>query len=177
MVDTIRGELDDDAIVISGVTNVGYWSNLAFPVTLPRTYLTSSYFGTLGYAFPTGLGAKLARPDRQVVALCGDGGFLFNPQELSTSVKYGINLVSIVFNNGAFGASEWDQTHRYGGRYHGTDLRNPDFVKLAEAFGAVGMRADPDSLGASLHEALAADSPVVLEVVLPNMMPPFNIVP
>ena len=101
MVDTIRGELDDDAIVISGVTNVGYWSNLAFPVTLPRTYLTSSYFGTLGYAFPTGLGAKLARPDRQVVALCGDGGFLFNPQELSTSVKYGINLVSIVFNNGA----------------------------------------------------------------------------
>ena len=177
MVDTVRGELDDDAIVIGGVTNVGYWSNLAFPVNLPRTYLTSSYFGTLGYAFPTGLGAKLAQPDRQVVALCGDGGFLFNPQELSTAVKYGINLVSIVFNNGAFGASEWDQTHRYGGRYHGTDLTNPDFVKLAEAFGAVGMRTDPDGLGASLHEALAADSPVVLEVVLPNMMPPFQVVP
>ena len=177
LVDTIRGGLDDDAIVVGGVTNIGYWSNLAFPVSLPRTYLTSSYFGTLGYAFPTGLGAKLARPDRQVVALCGDGGFLYSPQELSTAVKYGINLVSLVFNNGAYGASEWDQTHRYGGNYIGTDLKNPDFVKLAESFGAIGMRTDPDGLDTSLKEALAADSPVLLEVTVPNMMPPFQVVP
>ena len=176
LVDTIRAGLDDDAILVSGVTNTGYWSNLAFPVSQPRTYLTSSYFGTLGYAFPTGLGAKLAKPDRQVVALCGDGGFLYNPQELSTAVKYGINLVSLVFNNGAFGASEWDQSNRYGGRHIGTDLNNPDFVMLAESFGAVGMRTDPDGLDVSLEKALAAESPVVLEVVVPNMMPPFQIV-
>ena len=176
LVDTIRSRLDDDAILVSGVTNTGYWSNLAFPVSQPRTFLTSSYFGTLGYAFPTGLGAKLARPDRQVVALCGDGGFLYNPQELSTAVKYSINLVSLVFNNGAYGASEWDQSNRYGGRYIGTDLNNPDFVKLAESFGAVGMRTDPDGLDASLEKALATETPAVLEVVVPNMMPPFQIV-
>ena len=176
VIESIRNQLDDRAIVVSGVTNIAYWGNVAYPVSHPRTYLTSSYFATLGFAFPTALGAKVARPDTQVVALCGDGGFMYSPQELSTAVKYGINVVALVFNNSSYGASEWDQTHRYGGRYIGTELNNPDFVKLAEAFGAVGMRTDPDGLGAALKEALAADAPVVLEVALPNMMPPFQIV-
>ena len=176
ILDIIRRELDDEAIFVSGITNIAYWGNLAYPVRRPRTFLTSSYFATLGFAFPTSLGAKVARPDRRVVAVCGDGGFMYSPQELSTAVKYGINVVALVFNNSAYGASEWDQTHRYGRRYIGTDLHNPDFVKLAESFGAVGMRTGPDGLGASLKEALAADAPVVLEVVVPNMMPPFQVV-
>ena len=176
MIDAIRSALDDDAIVVSGVTNVGYWSNLALPVAQPRTYVTSSYFGTLGYAFPTALGAKAGNPDRQVVALCGDGGFMFNVQELSTAAKHGLNVVAVVFNNGAYGASLWDQTHRYGERYIGTSLSNPDFGKLAEAFGVVGMKTDAEGLGASLGEALAASAPVLLEVVVPTMMPPFQIV-
>jgi len=176
MIDAIRSALDDDAVVVSGVTNVGYWSNLALPVAQPRTFVTSSYFGTLGYAFPTALGAKAGNPDRQVVALCGDGGFMFNVQELSTAAKHGLNVVAVVFNNGAYGASLWDQTHRYGERYIGTSLSNPDFGKLAEAFGVVGMKTDADGLGVSLGEALAASAPVLLEVVVPTMMPPFQIV-
>jgi acetolactate synthase-1/2/3 large subunit len=158
------------------MTTVGYWSHVAYPVYRPMTYVTSSYFGTLGHSFPTGIGAKIAQPDKKVVALCGDGGFMYAPEELSTAMRYGVNIVAVVFNNSAFGASRWDQTHRYGERFIGTDLHNPDFVKLAEAFGAVGMRTNPDGLGESLRKALAANSPVLLEVEVPNMMPPFQII-
>ena len=176
IVETIRNALDDDAIMVSGVTNVGYWSYLGYTTTQPGTFLTSSYFGALGYAFPTALGAKAAFPERQVVATCGDGGFMYSPQELSTAMRYGLDVVALVFNNHAYGASQWDQTHRYGRRYLGTDLHNPDFVKLAESFGALGMRTDVDGLGASLREALSAGRPTLLEVDVPVMMPPFQIV-
>ena len=170
----LREGLDDDAIVVSGITNLGYWSHLAYPVRQPRTYLTTSYFATLGFSYPTALGAKVGYPDRQVVAICGDGGFMYCSQELSTAVRYGINVVALVFNNNSYGASEWDQTHRYNQHYIGTDLHNPDFVKLAESFGAVGMRTEPDGLGPALQQALAANAPVLLEVEVPTMMPPFH---
>ena len=176
IVESIRRCLNEDSVLVSGITNIGYWSNLAYTVENPRTYLTCSYAATLGFAFPTALGAKLARPDRQVVAVCGHGGFMYSPQELSTAVGYGINVVALVFNNSAYGASQWDQTHRYGGRYIGTDLLNPDFVKLAESFGVIGLRTDPEGLGDSLERALSVNAPVVVEVVLPNMMPPFQVI-
>ena len=176
IIQDMRDALPDDAIVVSGVTNIGYWSNIFFEVRQPQTYITSGYFGTLGYAFPTALGAQVGRPDRKVVALCGDGGFMYSPQELSSAIRHGINTVAVVFNNSAFGASEWDQTHRYGGNYIGTDLHNPDFVRLAESFGAVGMRTDPEGFAELLDVALNTDTPVLLEVVVPNMMPPFQIV-
>lgn len=173
---SMRQQLDDDAIVIAGVTNIGYWSNVAYEVRQPRSYVTSGYFGTLGYAFPTALGVKVAAPDKQVVALCGDGGFMYSPQEFSTAVRYGINTVAVVFNNSAFGASRWDQTHRYDGRFIGTDLANPDFMKLADSFGAVGIRTNSDGFGDALGEALKANAPVLLEVEVPVEMPPFQIV-
>ncbi len=176
IIGTLRKRLDQDAIVVAGITNIGYWSHLAYTVSQPRTYITSSYFGTLGYAFPTALGAKVARPQQQVVALCGDGGFMYNAQELSTAVQHGIHVLALVFNNHAYGASEWDQTHRYAEHYIGTDLHNPDFVQLAKSFGAVGMRTEPEGFDAALQEALATNAPVVLEVMLPNLMPPFHIV-
>lgn len=172
----IRGALADDDILVGGMTNIGYWSHLAYPARAPRSYVTSSYFGTLGYAYPTALGAKVGQPHKGVVALCGDGGFMYNLQELSTAARYGINVVAVVFNNHAYGASMWDQTHQYGERYIGTDLNNPDFLKLAEAFGVRGMQADPARIGDALRDALAAEAPVLLEVELPNMMPPFQIV-
>ena len=172
----LRDALPDDAIVVSGVTNIGYWSNVFYEVRQPQTYVTSGYFGTLGYAFPTALGAKVGRPDKKVVALCGDGGFMYSPQELSSALRHGINAVAVVFNNGAFGASEWDQTHRYGRNFIGTDLNNPDFMLLAQSFGAVGMRTEPEGFSELLESALNADAPVLLEVVLPNLMPPFQIV-
>ncbi len=176
IIDALRAELDDDAIIVSGVTNIGYWSIIMMPVDKPRSFITSSYFGTLGYAFPTALGAKIAHPDRQVVALCGDGGFLYSPQELSTAARFGINVVAIVFNNNAYGASRWDQTHRFDRHFIGTDLHNPDFMKLAEAYGVAGMRCSVGELAATLAKALSSNAPVLLEVDVPIMMPPFQVV-
>ena len=176
IIQDIRGALDDDDILVSGMTNIGYWSHVAYPVNTPRTYLTSSYFGTLGYAYPTALGAKVGMPDKRVVALCGDGGFMYNIQELSTAARYGINAVAVVFNNHAYGASMWDQTHQYGERFIGTDLNNPDFLKIAEAFGVTGIKSTPTNIAEALNQAIQANAPVLLEVELPNMMPPFQIV-
>ena len=176
IVNALRQEMDRDAVLVSGVTNVAYWANLAYPVYEPDTYLTSSYFATLGFAFPTALGAKVARPERQVVALTGDGGFLYDVGELATAVQHGINIVVVVFNDNAFGASLNDQQTRYQGRVIGTQLHNPDFVKLAESFGAVGMRAQPEEFGPALRQALSAQRPVLLEVPIPTQTPPFQVV-
>ncbi|MCS7207564.1 MAG: thiamine pyrophosphate-binding protein [Dehalococcoidia bacterium] len=174
ILEALRSALADDAILVAGVTNVAYWANLAYPARLPNTYLTSSYFATLGYAFPTSLGAKVAHPTRQVVSINGDGGFLYNAQELATAVKERLPVVAMVFADGAFGASKNDQRTRYGGRYLGTDLYNPDFVRLAESYGAVGIRARPEEVGQALQTALKATRPVVIEVPIPTLPPPFQ---
>lgn len=178
IIDTIRRELDDDAIFVAGTTQIGYWSYLAYPVLKPRSYITSGYFATLGYAFPTALGAKVGNPHRQVVAIIGDGGFGYAPGELATAVQEEINAVTIVFNNQLLGASFNDQQQRFGGRTIGTRLHNPDFVKLAEAYGALGMSlGSHKELGDALRSALAAQRPVVIEVPIPNLPPPFQISP
>jgi acetolactate synthase-1/2/3 large subunit len=169
--------LDDDAIVVSGITNMGYWSHFALRTRRPRTYLSASYFATLGFAFPTALGAKVAAPNRQVVSLSGDGGFMYALPELATAVQYGINLVALVFADGAFGASNNDQRTRYHGRVVGTTFHNPNFVQVAEAFGAKGMRAEPDKLATALQEAFDANRPTLIEVPVPTMVPPFQIPP
>jgi len=176
MIRKIRRVLNDEAILVSGITNIGYWCNLAYPVLRPRTYLTSSYFATLGFAFPTALGAKVAAPDRPVVCVTGDGGFLYAVGELATAVQYGINLVTIVFNDHAMGSTKSDQQINYQGRIVGTDLKNPDFLKLAEAFGAKAMRADPADIDRSLAEALACQRPAVIEVPIPTLLPPFQLI-
>jgi len=171
-----RGKADD-AILVTGVTNIGYWANLAYAVRRPRTYLTSSYFATLGYSFPTALGVKLAAPDRQVVCVVGDGGFLYGCAELATAVRQGINLVTVVFNDQAFGSTKSDQLVNFRGRIVGTEINNPDFAKLAELFGAKGLKAKPEQLGKALDEALEAQRPVVIEVPLPTLIAPFQIPP
>lgn len=175
IIKTIRKELPDDAILVAGVTNIGYWANLAYAARRPRTYITSSYFATLGYSFPTALGAKLAAPERPVVCVVGDGGFLYGCAELATAVRYGINLVTIVFNDQAFGSTKCDQLVNFKGRVVGTELNNPDFAKLAELFGVKGLKADPERLGKVLNEALEAKQPVVIEVPLPTLIAPFQI--
>ncbi|MBP1723271.1 MAG: thiamine pyrophosphate protein domain protein TPP-binding protein [Deltaproteobacteria bacterium] len=175
IIQTLRKELADDAIFVCGVTNIGYWANLAYEVRKPRTFITSSYFATLGYSFPTALGAKIAAPDRQVVCVVGDGGFLYACSELATAVKYGINLVTIVFNDQAYGSTKSDQMVNFQGRVVGTEVINPDFVKLAESFGVKGLKATPEQLGKVLREALGIRQPVVIEVSLPTMIAPFQI--
>ncbi len=170
----IRSAMPDDGILIEGVTQLGYYSRPFYRVHEPGTYISSSYFGNLGYAYPTALGAKVARPDRAVVAVSGDGGFLFNSQELSTAVKYGINAVVIVFNDGAFGNVYRDQTLEFEGRTIGSELRDPDFMKLAEAYGARGVRArGPEALESALRESLTVPAPSLIEVPVGMMPIPF----
>lgn len=171
----LRRELPDEAILFAGVTNVGYWCHLAFPARQPRTFFTPSYSATLGYAFPTALGAKVAAPDRPVVCVIGDGGFLYACVELATAVRYGIHTVTIVFTDGAFGSTKSDQQLNFQGRIWGTDLNNPDFARLAELFGAKGIKAEPEQLGRALREALEAGQPTVIEVPLPTLIPPFQL--
>ena len=175
IIKTLRKELADDAILVAGVTNIGYWANLTYAVRRPRTYITSSYFATLGYSFPTALGVKLSAPDRSVVCVVGDGGFLYACGELATAVRYGINLITVVFNDQAFGSTKSDQVVNFKGRIVGTEINNPDFAKLAELFGAKGLKAKPEQLGKALDEALEAQRPVVIEVPLPTLTAPFQI--
>ena len=171
---SLRANIPDGTILVAGMTQVGYYSRLLWPAYEPRTYLSSSSSGNLGYEYPTALGAKVARPDRPVVAVIGDGGFLFNAQEMSTAVRYGINVVAVVFNDNAFGNVARDLDAAWGGSY-GTDLQNPDFLKLAEAFGVVGMRAeDPTGVGDLVRKAVELDRPVLIEVPVGRMpRPPF----
>ncbi len=178
IIETLRQELEDDAIVVGGITGVGYWSYLAFPVLKPRSYLTSSYFATLGYAFPTAIGAKIGNPDRQVVAICGDGGFMYGIPDLATAVQEGVGLVVLVFNNSSFGASLSDQQTRFKGRVYGTELQNPNFARLAESFGATGIAlSGPGELRDALRGALRRNGPVVIEVPMPLLTSPFQVSP
>jgi len=178
IIETMRRELDDDAVMVAGTTQIGYWSHLAFPVIKPRSYITAGYFATLGFAFPTALGAKVGNPHRQVVATIGDGGFGYASSELATAVQEEINAVTIVFNNESLGASNNDQQQRFDGRVIGTRLHNPDFAQLAEVYGALGMKLGSyQELGDALRSALRANRPVVIEVPIPRLPPPFQMPP
>jgi acetolactate synthase-1/2/3 large subunit len=161
----IRAELPDDGIYVEDLTQVGYVGRMAFPVYHPRTYIHSGYQGTLGFGFATALGAKVGRPDRPVVSVSGDGGFMFNVQELSTAVRHGIDIVAIVFADGAYGNVRRMQKEDYGNRLIGVDLQNPQFPKMAESFGAAGVRTTtPDGLRRELAAALKRRGTTLIEV-------------
>jgi acetolactate synthase-1/2/3 large subunit len=174
MVAALRAAIPDDGVLATGTTTVGYMCHLAYPVYAPRTYITSSYMGTLGYCFPTALGAKVARPDLPVVSINGDGGFMFCAAELATAVQYGINVVTVVFNDNAYGNTNRDQMENFGGRVIGTELHNPDFVRFAESFGAVGVKVEtPDALRGAITDGLADNRPVVIEMPMGRLPSPF----
>ena len=157
MVDALRAGVPDDGILVCDTTTVAYMCHMYYPVYEPRTYLSTSYMGTLGFAYPAALGAKVARPDRAVVTVVGDGGFLFASNELATARQHGIHTVTVVFDDGAYGNSNRDQRERYGGRELGTVLENPDWMMLAHAFDAAGVVVDDIArLPAILRDACAA---------------------
>lgn len=165
----IREVLPRDGFFIEEISQVGFTSIFGFPVYKPRTLVTSGHQGTLGFGFPTALGVKVANPDKAVISICGDGGFLFAAQELATAVQYGINLVTVVFNNNAYGNVYRDQQETFAGRLLGSELVNPDFVKFAESFGVQAMRVSaPVQLKTALEQAFAADRPVLVEVTVPR---------
>ena len=139
---------------------------------LPRTYLSTGYMGTLGWGFPTALGAKVAKPHVPVVSVTGDGGFMFNVQELATAVQHKIGVVVLLFNNQGYGNVRSMQKHLYGNRVIATDLMNPDFVKLAHSFGANGIRVNtPEELRKALRESLYQSVPTVIEIPISKDIP------
>jgi acetolactate synthase I/II/III large subunit len=165
----LREVLPADAIVTDELSQVGFASWYGFPIYQPRTFITSGYQGTLGAGFPTALGAKVAHPDRPVVAISGDGGFMFGVQELATAVQFNIGVVTLVFNNNAYGNVRRDQRERFDGRVVASDLVNPDFVKLAESFGVGAARVtSPQAFRPALEKALAEGGPYVIAIEVPR---------
>jgi acetolactate synthase-1/2/3 large subunit len=163
--DVLRSEMNEDAILVDEITQVGYASWYGFPVYAPRTLITSGYSGNLGYGLSTAIGAKIANPERQVVSINGDGGFMYHCGELATVAKYNLDMVIIIFSDGAFTNVARAQTTRFNGRVVGTDLHNPDFVAMAESFGVAGRKAEnPDQLREALRTALKTKGPTLIEV-------------
>jgi len=170
----IRDVLPDDGVLIDELTQVGYTARNAYETRKPRTFISSGYQGTLGWGVATALGAKHALGNVPVVALSGDGGFMFNVQELSTAVRHRIPVVMIVFNDGAYGNVRNMQKTLHGNRLIGTDLANPDFVRLAESFGIAGRRVtDPEGLRQALEQNLAENEPALIEVPVGDMPSPW----
>jgi acetolactate synthase-1/2/3 large subunit len=171
----IRQALPENSILVEDLTQMSYVARLEYPVYAPRTYLSSGYQGTLGSGFATALGAKDARPDVPVVSIAGDGGFMYTVGELATAVQHRIPLVTVVFNDNAYGNVRRMQMERYGNRVIASDLTNPDFPHLAESFGVTGLRADtPDELRAALERALGDGAPTLIEVPCGQMPDPWS---
>jgi len=175
--DAIRAELPDDGIYVDEVTQVGFVARLAFPVYKPRTFLSPGYQDNLGWGFATALGAQHARPEVPVLSINGDGGFLYTANELATAMHHRIPLVSVVFNDNALGNVRRIQQEQFGNRLIACDLTNPDFVKYAESFGAVGLRArTPDELRDALRTSFARREPTVIEVPVGPMPSPWEFI-
>ena len=161
----IREELGEEGIFIDELTQVGYAARINMPVYKPRSFISTGYQGTLGYGFPTGLGVKVAKPNLPALAIAGDGGFLFTLQSLAAAVQHKIGLVTIIFNNNAYGNVRTMQIRDYDERVIATDLVNPDFVKLGQAFGANAFRADDNGqLRQAIRRGFASDLPTIIEV-------------
>ena len=169
VLEALQKGIPEDAFTVWDVSQFGFYARTHWQVTRPKTYIDSGYSFNLGYAFPTALGVKVAKPHRPVVCVAGDGGFMFNASELSTAVKYGINLVTVIFRNDSYGNVARDLEEGFNGAYE-TDLHNPDFVKFAESFGVIGMRAEnPLDLETLVPQALERDAPVIIDVPFGEM--------
>ena len=166
----IREEMPDDGIIVTDVTQMATFIQYGMPAYQSRTIITPGAQSTLGYGYPTALGAKVGNPDRKVLSISGDGGFMFTVQELSTAVAHKIGVVSIVFSDGFFGNVKYIQKKDFGGRHIAVDLHNPDFAELARCFGMQGLRAKtPEELRAAIREAFAAGGPALIEVPVGEM--------
>ena len=163
----LRDVLDRDAVVVNDMTMISYQARRIFPVYQPRTFLSPTVYGTLGFSMPAAVGAKIACPDKQVVSLCGDGGFMYTATELATAVQQGVPLPVVLCNDNAYTAIKRAQDRECDGRNIAVELANPDFVMFAQSFGMQGVRVtDGQAFGEVLEEALQADGPTLIEVFL-----------
>jgi len=170
-----RGE----CIVATDVGQHQMWVAQLFPFEHARSFLTSGGLGTMGYGLPAGIGAKFAAPDREVVVVSGDGSIQMNIQELATAVQYGVDIKVVILNNHYLGMVRQWQEKFYQERYSYSAMSVPDFVKLADAYGARGFRIDRSrDLSSVMKEAFATRGPVLIDVVIPKeeavmpMIPP-----
>jgi acetolactate synthase-1/2/3 large subunit len=170
----MRAALPEDGFFVDEMTQVGYVARLAFPVLRPSTYVLPTYVGALGFGFAASLGVKIAYPHHAVLSISGDGGFLFTAVELATAVQHGIGVVAVVFNDGSYANVKRAQ-RKFMESPIATELHNPDFVKLAEAFGAVGARAtSPEELRTEIEKGFArGQTPTVIEVPVGDMPNPW----
>jgi len=175
-VSALRQNIADDETLVSELTQVGYFSNIAYEAFVPGTYLTPGFQGTLGYGFPTALGVSIGAPDKRTVSITGDGGFGWGVQDLATAAKYKLNLTVIVFVDGYFGNVRRIQRRTFG-REIGDDLHNPDFALLAQAFGIRFESVDsPGDLSAAMVKAKLTGGPSLIEVRVGEMPSPWALI-
>ncbi|MBV8987937.1 MAG: acetolactate synthase large subunit, partial [Solirubrobacterales bacterium] len=160
----IREVLGREDILVSDVGLHKLWIGRMFQAHEPGTVLIANGLAGMGFALPTAIGAKLVHPERNVVAVHGDGGFLMNCQELETAVRLRTPVVNVLWENNEFGSIAWKQDKKFG-RHFGVEFGNPDFVKLAEAFGAAAWRLrSAEELGQRLRQALSLERPSLIVV-------------
>jgi acetolactate synthase-1/2/3 large subunit len=176
--DAIRAELPEDGIFVEEVTQMGFAARLVWPAYRPRTYISPGYQDSLGWGFAAALGVQDACRDRPVVAISGDGGFLFTATEMATAIQHRIPLVTIVFNDGAYGNVRRIQQERYGNRLIASELTNPDFVRFAESFGAAAERARTTTgLRTAVNRAFKRrDVPTLIEVPVGPLPSPWEFI-
>ncbi|MFL2836506.1 MAG: thiamine pyrophosphate-binding protein [Alphaproteobacteria bacterium] len=164
VLDQIRSALPHETIVFNDPTTIVFWMRSYWKTYLPRTWFVPSGFGTLGFALPSAIGAKVAKPNIPVVAIHGDAGVMFTIQDLMTAVEHNIPVILFVFNDQGYGVERRHQDHLYG-RRSGVDIQSPDFVGLAKSFGAHGVRVDDLSkVGEAVSEVLNINKPTLIEV-------------
>ena len=178
ILEAIRAELPEDGIFVDEVTQVGFAARLAMPVHKPRTFISPGYQDNLGWGFATALGVQDARRDVPVLSISGDGGFLYTANELASAVRHKIPLVTVVFNNNAFGNVRLIQQEWYGNRVIASDLQNPDFMKLADAFGVDAERVEtPAQLRTALRRGFKRrNAPTLIEMPVGPMPSPWEFI-
>jgi acetolactate synthase-1/2/3 large subunit len=176
--EAIRDELGEDGVLVEEVTQMGFAARLLFPTYKPRTFISPGYQDSLGWGYATALGVQDALRDKPVVAISGDGGFMFTATEMATAMHHRIPLTVIVFRDDAFGNVRRIQAERYGNRVIASDLTNPDFVRFAESFGAAAERArNPQELRSALNRSLKRrDQPTLIEVPVGPLPSPWEFI-
>ena len=172
----LREALPDDGIIVADYTQVGYVATAAFPVTRPRQMITPGYQGTLGFAYATALGAQGGLPRQARRGALRRRRIPVHRQRARDRRQHDIRAIAIVFNDGAYGNVRRMQEDLYGGRVVASDLRNPDFVRFAESFGAAARRAEgPQGLATALRWALDQPGPTLIEVPVSKMPDPWDL--
>ncbi len=163
-VDALRSAIPRDGILVSDMTMMGYVCGARYPVYEPRTFLFPQGYGTLGFSMPAAIGAKIARPDTVVVPIVGDGGFQYTMQELATAVQFKLGLPIVIFNDSTYTAVKMEQADKYDRRFIAVDLVNPDYRKLADAYGIPSTTArSPEELEHAIKEAAKRDLPTIID--------------